>query len=339
MTLRRPTRRIGPPVGRFSTGISETVERGYSVSWNDLVGFLDVWSPHIPVPLALAAVATIGYLMGRRRVGGQPDVVVQSRRELRRAQTVARELENISVVVQKHLTKHQASLSRFKHRVEELGSQQQDAAWRDLCLEAEEMLKPTLQLASQIANAYDDIRRQTNHLMAFTDVRTDPLTGIYNRRALDESLASQFAMRSRYGSTFSMAMFDIDHFKAINDQHGHLRGDQVLQEVARLLDESVRETDIVARYGGEEFVIVMPETGLEGAGLFANRTREEAARRLTVTLSGGVTVALDGDSSETMLARVDAALYHAKNAGRNCVFRHNGERIESVVEPESAMPR
>jgi diguanylate cyclase len=304
------------------------------VSWTDLIGFLGTWLPRIPAPLALAAVATLGYLVGRRRRSSQGDEVVQSRRELRRAQTVARELENISLLVQKHLAKHQASLSRFKHRVEQLDSQQQDAAWRELCLEAEEMLKPTLQLATEIASAYDGIRRQTNHLMAFTDVRTDPLTGVYNRRALDESLASQFAMRSRYGSIFSVAMFDIDHFKDVNDQHGHLRGDQVLQEVARLLDENVRETDIVARYGGEEFVIVMPETGLEGAGLFADRTREDAAKRLTVTLSGGVTVALDGDSSDTLLARVDAALYGAKNAGRNCVFRHDGERIESVVESE-----
>jgi diguanylate cyclase len=300
------------------------------VSWTDWIA----WVPQIPVPLALAVVATIGYMVGRRRRSVPGDVTVQSRRELRRAQTVARELEDISLVVQKHLAKHQASLSRFKHRVEELGSQQQEAAWRDLCLEAEEMLKPTLQLASQIATAYDGIRRQTNHLMEFTDVRTDPLTGVYNRRALDESLVSQFAMRSRYGSIFSVAMFDIDHFKAVNDQHGHLRGDQVLQEVARLLDEIARETDILARYGGEEFIIVMPETGLEGAALFANRTREEAARRLTVTLSGGVTVALDGDSPETMLARVDAALYRAKNAGRNCIWRHDGQQIESIAEPE-----
>lgn len=165
-------------------------------------------------------------------------------------------------------------------------------------------------------------------------MRTDPLTGAFNRRALDEVLASQFAMRSRYGSIFSIVMFDIDHFKDVNDQHGHLRGDQVLQEVARFLDDSVRETDVIARYGGEEFVIVMPETGLEGASLFAERTREGAATRLTVTLSGGVTEALDGDSSETMVARVDAALYRAKDAGRNRVFRHDGERIESVVEPE-----
>lgn len=309
------------------------------MSLTSLIAFLDwLWIPHIPVPLALAFVAVIGYWAGWRRRMAQAEMSSQSRRELRRAQAVARELEGISQLIQKHLAKHHASLNRFKHRVAQLDSQHYDEAWKELCLEAEEMLRPTLQLATQIATAYDEIRRQSNHLMTFTDVRTDPLTGIANRRALDETLASQFAMKMRYDSSFAVALFDIDHFKEVNDHQGHLRGDQVLQEVARTLDDSIRETDLVARYGGEEFVVIMPETDLQGAAVFADRIREAVARELSVTLSGGVAEALDGDSADTLLARADAALYGAKNAGRNCVFRHDGERVDPVVEPTPLKP-
>jgi diguanylate cyclase len=309
------------------------------VPWTGLIGLLDwLWFPHVPVPLALAIVAMVGYWAGWRRRTSQSEISSQSRRELRRAQAVARELESVSQLIQKHLAKHHASLNRFKHRVSQLDSQQHDEAWKELCLEAEEMLRPTLQLATQIATAYDEIRRQSNHLMTFTDVRTDPLTGIANRRALDETLASQFAMKMRYDSNFALALFDIDHFKEVNDHQGHLRGDQVLQEVAKALDDSIRETDLVARYGGEEFVVIMPETDLQGASVFANRIRENIARGLSVTLSGGVAEALDGDSVDTMFARADAALYGAKNAGRNCVFRHDGERVELAIEPTPIQP-
>ena len=96
--------------------------------------------------------------------------------------------------------------------------------------------------------------------MSFTEVRTDPLTGVNNRRGLDDALSAQLALKGRYHSTFSLVMFDIDHFKQVNDQEGHLHGDKVLQELSRLFDECIRDTDMVARYGGEEFVVLMPQT-------------------------------------------------------------------------------
>jgi diguanylate cyclase (GGDEF)-like protein len=161
-------------------------------------------------------------------------------------------------------------------------------------------------------------------------VRTDPLTGVNNRRGLDDALAGQFAMMNRYDMRFSLAMFDIDHFKRVNDQEGHLCGDRILQKMARMLDESVRETDVVARYGGEEFVVVMPETDLHGAGFFAERLRAKIEQAMPITVSGGVTEALDGDTQDSVLARADAALYQAKTVGRNCVFCHNGEETSAV---------
>jgi len=293
---------------------------------------MDIWSLQIPVPVALAALAAMGYLFGRRSRTGNDEVLFRSQRELRRARAVAGELEKIARSVRKNLARHHASVSKFKDRVARLSDAKQESAWKDLCQEAERILKPTLQLAAQIANAYDDIRQQSATLMSFTEVRTDPLTGVNNRRGLEDALAAQFALLTRYDTPFALAMFDIDHFKAINDKEGHLHGDRVLRDLARLFDECVRETDIVARYGGEEFVVVMPQTDLEGACMFSDRLRSEAERRLPLTISGGVTAALDGDTQDSLIARADNALYGAKTAGRNCVFRDNGDRAECVAQ-------
>ena len=198
----------------------------------------------------------------------------QARRELRRAKLVAKELEQVAESVRKHLATHHLSVARFKDRICELSAHEKDAAWQELCGEAEQILKPTLRLAEQIAQAYDEIRQQTNQLMTFSEVRTDPLTRVSNRRGLDETLESMFALMERYEEPFSLAIFDIDHFKQVNDKKGHLHGDRTLQAVARVIDEAVRDTDIVARYGGEEFVVVMPHT-TTGKCLPVRRARAE----------------------------------------------------------------
>jgi diguanylate cyclase (GGDEF)-like protein len=297
------------------------------------LGILDI--PMIT--LALAVVATLGYLVGRRRVLTGDAAIARSQRDLQRAQAVARELEKIACTIRRNLAGHHRSLNKFKQRVGDLDAQSQDTSWKELYREADEMLTPTLRLSTQLATAYDQIRQQTNHLMTFTEVRTDALTGIVNRRGLDESLSGQLALASRYGLGFSLAMFDIDHFKDVNDEHGHLHGDKTLQQVARLLDESAREPDIVGRYGGEEFVVVMPHTDLQGACIFAERFRLRLHEETGLTVSAGVTVALDGDTVESILSRADAAMYEAKTAGRNRVLRHTGQQIEPIYEQLSVV--
>jgi diguanylate cyclase (GGDEF)-like protein len=279
--------------------------------------------------------AALGYFVSRWRRPMVNDIVVRSRRELKRAHAVAVELEKIAWTIRQSLAKHHSSVSRFKERVSRLSDGQQDAAWKELCREAEDILRPTLQLATQIAGAYDAIRQQSASLMTFTEVRTDPLTGVNNRRGLDDALNTQLAMMTRYDSIFSVVMLDIDHFKRVNDREGHLHGDRVLQELARLFDECVRETDLVGRYGGEEFVIVMPQTDLAGACVFAERLRSQVADRLPVTISGGVAAAREGDSAETLLARADAAMYGAKAAGRNLVFAQGDQGPQPVPAEET----
>jgi len=298
---------------------------------------MDLSSWHFSPILALALVATIGYFVGRRSRNAAGDAIQQTHRELRRARAVAAELDRIATKVRRSLTRHHGSLNRFKQRVGRLENGERDAAWKDLCQQAEEMLRPTLRLAVQISEAYDQLRLQTAQLMSFTELRSDPLTGVCNRRALDEAFSVQFALLHRYDSQFSVAMFDIDHFKRVNDEYGHLEGDRILRQFAQLIDELVRDTDVVARYGGEEFVVILPQTDLAGACTFAERLRRRIEQQFSFTASGGVASALDGDTPESLLARVDAALYNAKSAGRNCVFRHTGERMEGIVEaPTSA---
>jgi diguanylate cyclase len=173
--------------------------------------------------------------------------------------------------------------------------------------------------------------------MTFTETRTDALTGISNRKALDESLAAAISQLEKHKQQFSIGIFDIDHFKRVNDLQGHVYGDQVLQSVARMLDEQSRETDLVARYGGEEFVVVLPHTNLETAALFAERVRATIDKGSVVTLSGGVASATKLDTPQTLLARADAALYAAKAAGRNCIHCNTCSGIKPYeCSPEQA---
>ncbi|MCE9605354.1 MAG: GGDEF domain-containing protein [Planctomycetia bacterium] len=293
-----------------------------------LLAEFDIVHLGLPSPVGLAIVALLGYIVGRLRKQMPITSEPQARREIKRAQAVAKSLEAIAGDIRKDLARHRASLDRFKTRVSSLSNEHSEASWKELCSEAEEILGPTMHLATQIAHAYDQIRQQTNHLLTFSDVRTDPLTGVCNRRAMDDALASLVAMKNRYNMGFSLAMFDVDHFKQVNDRQGHLAGDGVLKAVAKLIEETARETDIVTRYGGEEFVVIMPQTELRGACVFVERMRQKIEKLLSVTVSGGATAAIgDGETSDAILVRADAAMYAAKQAGRNCTFFHDGLKV------------
>jgi len=151
---------------------------------------------------------------------------------------------------------------------------------------------------------------------------TDALTGLANRMKIDAVLRSEFDRSRRYGRPLSVIMFDIDHFKKVNDEFGHLTGDKVLVEVAQTARRSVRGTDMAGRWGGEEFLAACPETGLEEALAVAARICEAMRGRTFATgrvqtVSAGVAELLPEDTVDSMLSRADAALYKAKNEGRD----------------------
>jgi two-component system cell cycle response regulator len=168
------------------------------------------------------------------------------------------------------------------------------------------------------------------HERVFETMALDGLTQVRNRRALEDALEAEFARSRRHGHTLSLLLVDIDHFKGVNDRHGHLAGDAVLKRIAALLNEHGRRENCTARYGGDEFAVLLAETTLAGAMIFAERVRgaveaEEIAfgdERIHVTVSAGVaewTRAMSGP--EDLIALADTALYRAKNAGRNRVGR------------------
>lgn len=163
---------------------------------------------------------------------------------------------------------------------------------------------------------------------------SDGLTGLYNHAYFVQALKREFQRARRHGLQLSLAMFDLDDFKKINDNRGHLEGDRVLMKSAALLRETLREIDTAARYGGEEFAVLLPETPRTGAFIVADRIRariEQHFKRrrgaLDVTISGGVaTYPEDADSIDDLIRRADQGLYRSKAAGKNRVTLVHGER-------------
>ena len=168
---------------------------------------------------------------------------------------------------------------------------------------------------------------------------TDALTGSLNRRRFMERGDEEFGRSRRYERPLSVVMLDIDHFKRVNDTHGHATGDEAIRSTVRACKESLRTSDIIGRLGGEEFAVVMPETPPVNAYAVAQRLRQavaampvrlESGGEMTVTVSLGLSWLNATDTGiEPLLARADAALYRAKHAGRN--------RVE--VEPRIALPK
>jgi len=154
-----------------------------------------------------------------------------------------------------------------------------------------------------------------------SEARIDSLTGLANRRAVEEILAAEIARAARFRHDLAVVLLDLDRFKEINDSFGHAAGDAMLREVSRLLLSLARQGDTVGRWGGEEFVVVLPETDLAGAQRFAERLRRtiesHAVGEMKTSTSCGVATMLTQDSVEELLGAADKALYQAKSNGRN----------------------
>ncbi len=188
---------------------------------------------------------------------------------------------------------------------------------------AEQQIAQLTEKLTMMENEADDLRNRVEE--GRRQALTDPLTGIANRLAYNERALLEYQRWKRYGSPLSIAVWDVDRFKSVNDTYGHLAGDKVLTVVAHILSREVRETDFVARYGGEEFVLLMPETPADKALLVANKLREKIAQaefhyrgtRVPITISCGISAFSEGDEPGPVFARADKALYAAKQGGRN----------------------
>ncbi|MBX6366471.1 MAG: PleD family two-component system response regulator [Rhodospirillales bacterium] len=220
---------------------------------------------------------------------------------------------------------------------------------KGLDLGANDYILRPLEKNELLARARTQIRRKRlsdrlrdNYRRSLSLALTDPLTGLYNRRYVAAHLDSLLARHEEGGQGVAVLLFDIDHFKRVNDGHGHAAGDEVLIEVARRAQRDVRSFDLVARYGGEEFLIVMPETGLAVAYSVAERLRRgvaekpirisAAAGEIPVTISVGVATArTDHETPAALLNRADEALYAAKRGGRNRVACAGGVEAPAII--------
>lgn len=189
-----------------------------------------------------------------------------------------------------------------------------------------------LMARDELHRANRDLESKNNELLGMTRrlrdlAMHDDLTGSYNRRYLLSQIEDEAAVCARHGLSSSLLMIDIDHFKRVNDQFGHLCGDAVLRELAEIVQTALRESDVFARYGGEEFVAVLRMTGRDEALGLAERLRRMIASHIfqmfpeyrQVTISVGVADYQEGDRADTWLERADSALYQAKAGGRDCV--------------------
>ena len=165
----------------------------------------------------------------------------------------------------------------------------------------------------------------------FRQATTDRMTGLFSHHFFEKNLDEELERARRYKATFSLVMFDIDHFKKFNDAYGHLQGDRIIREIARLLCKSIRQVDFPARYGGEEFAVILPAVDIKGALVVAERLRKrveafnfsslDGGQPLHVTISLGVTE-FDAESAyapSEIIREADRALYESKEKGRNCV--------------------
>jgi len=253
------------------------------------------------------------------------------------------ELKNIILIMAGTLTsfldiggKFDSNLDSYAKQLQVVKDIHEIQTVRDL------LLKETLSLKGHTARMINEVQQANQRVESANQkieklkqqmekikqkVSIDPLTRVDNRRAFDAKIKQEFASFKRYGSKGSMIMIDIDHFKMVNDTYGHRTGDGVLRVVAGIIKKEIRDIDSLARYGGEEFAVILPHTVLSPALEVAERLRakvEESrfsykGKQFSVTISLGVGEIQEDDTLESFLQRVDAALYAAKDAGRNQV--------------------
>lgn len=237
------------------------------------------------------------------------------------------------------------------------------AGTHQAALDLEGLRNEARRLLSELDQQYDGVSRQLDELLAEKEklneelreanealaslARTDALTGLPNRRALEDELTRSAARASRDDTWLSLIAMDIDHFQAFNDTHGHAAGDAVLANVGRVLVQHCRQGDIPARYGGEEFSLVLPNTHPLGASVVADRIRRalEASetifedQRLRVTMSLGIASAhgIAVNPTSLLASRADEALHEAKRAGRNRVATAGPSSLEHDEEDTEVM--
>lgn len=261
------------------------------------------------------------------------------------------ELESLMGALGRINSQIDARVGEHSMRVEEITDSLENGCDLDRALlvrAAKLLVAANQQLQADLAVAETELQDQRELAECFRrESRTDALTELLNRRAFDGELNASLANLNRDHSLFSLLLIDIDHFKRVNDEHGHLNGDQVLLTVAQCLKSSLHEPVSVSRYGGEEFAVIVPDVSGNSALKIAERLRcaiEQCpiyveGKGLQVTVSIGVTQAFEGDTRSELIERADQALFTAKNSGRNQCFHELRKGGSPILETAAGASR
>lgn len=261
--------------------------------------------------------------------------------DLRRARLLALELHGMTQRIGEHVSDHRTQFEAAEAKLASVETGRNGPTTDLVVGVVGEILAANRKLQDELTAAENHIAEQAREIEShLTTSLTDPLTRLPNRRALDEQLVSRMEEYRKFGTPFSLVMLDADHFKGINDTHGHPVGDEVLVGMATVLRAALRKHDFVARYGGEEFAFVLPHTTVEEAERATSKAREAVGTLSAsfahlgreITASAGLASIQPGESIESLLRRADAALYMAKQHGRNRTYVHDGHECLPLDE-------
>jgi diguanylate cyclase (GGDEF)-like protein len=276
---------------------------------------------------ALAAVALVGYLFGRRSrrpVQATSDVTLLI--ELAKGQSAAKELQHIAQRICTETDAYMSNLAAFQGQVSLMQRGQALAGWQKLRDLADALLGPTLKLTTTLSLSCDELRQQQAQLMTYAGVRTDPATGLRNRRAMSEHLEALLSAHAEGERRLALGLFSVPL-----DSEDSAENEVQLRAAARLLEQCVRGNDIVARYSQDEFVVLLPKTPIGGALVFAERLARLIDAEMACPLWGGLVEAMPGESPEKLLSRADSALYSARTHDEASLYQHNGTSVRRHV--------
>lgn len=260
------------------------------------------------------------------------------------AQEFLKSLQDLAAHVDKDVDRHAAEVDNINQELGALG----DLSPTGVLAAAKRLLDANRQLHVDLDSARKQIQYQQTELYSYIEeARTDPLTGASNRRAFEVALQKWYDRWEQQKTPFALTLIDVDHFKECNDHFGHQAGDEVLKQVVAGVTQNVRQVDVVARFGGDELAVLSPGMSLADSRNIAALIHQTVAKlridfegqTIPVSISVGVAAARAGEPKRDLVHRADAALYAAKNSGRNCAYAHTGISCEPIALQKKALVR
>lgn len=289
----------------------------------------------------------VGVVLGRYLVARGSRGRGGERGEAKRLRGLAQRFSELVARVSEDVGDHHAQIEKAGRELASAQGTEGDSLAEFVLKSVAQIMQINGRLHSRLKVAESKLAEQTEQIEShLAEVRTDSLTGLPNRRAFDDAMARRVGEFRRNGVPFGMIMIDVDHFKRLNDQHGHAAGDHVLRRVAEALQRAVAETSSVARIGGEEFAVLLPGADPADARSAAERCRQAVAceeylfgnQPLRTTISLGLALIRPGEDASLLASRADEAMYAAKRAGRDRAYFHNGRECEPIEGQAEQFP-